>query len=68
MSDGKAGDMVMEQRVSQPLFPGDTLSSAYRLYITSFGETYYRREWARYRALYPGVEAPEPATESERRS
>jgi hypothetical protein len=67
LRDYKAGDLVQEQRVSQPLFPGDTLPSAYRLRITPFGEAYYWREWARYRALYPDVEAPEPTAESERR-
>jgi hypothetical protein len=33
LRDYKAGDLVKEQRVSQPRFPGDTLSSASRLHI-----------------------------------
>ncbi len=34
-----------------------------RLRITPFGRTYYAREWARYREIYPDVDAPEPAKE-----
>jgi hypothetical protein len=50
-----------EHLVSQRTLPGGTYASTYRLRITPFGETYYRREWARYRALYPEVDAPEPS-------
>jgi hypothetical protein len=32
-----------------------------RLRITDAGRALYEREWARYRELYPDVEAPEPA-------
>ncbi len=32
-----------------------------RYRITSYGRAYYEREWARYRELYPNVEAPPPA-------
>lgn len=31
--------------------------------ITPFGRQYYAREWARYRALYPDVDAPKPEAE-----
>ena len=31
-----------------------------RMRITLFGRDYYAREWARYKALYPGVDAPQP--------
>jgi hypothetical protein len=34
-----------------------------RMQLTSFGRDYYRREWARYNALYPNVEAPRPTEE-----
>jgi len=32
-----------------------------RLFITANGHSLYRAEWARYRELYPDVEAPEPS-------
>lgn len=32
-----------------------------RMRLTSFGRAYYQNEWARYRELYPNVDAPEPA-------
>jgi hypothetical protein len=32
-------------------------------YITAFGCDYYAREWARYKALYPNVDAPQPPEE-----
>ncbi len=32
-----------------------------RYRITAAGRAYYEHEWARYRALYPDIEAPEPA-------
>ncbi|HEY4033608.1 MAG TPA: hypothetical protein VGL94_06540 [Ktedonobacteraceae bacterium] len=31
--------------------------------LTSFGEQHYKENWARYRELYPEVEAPEPGEE-----
>ena len=31
-----------------------------RMIITDFGKEYYRENWARYRELYPDVDAPEP--------
>lgn len=31
-----------------------------RMMITAFGKEYYRENWARYRELYPDVQAPEP--------
>lgn len=34
-----------------------------RMLITEFGKEYYRENWARYRELYPDVEAPEPERE-----
>jgi hypothetical protein len=51
--DYKWGALVA-QHVRQP--PYD-----YRRRITAAGRDLYEREWARYRALYPDVEAPEPA-------
>jgi hypothetical protein len=35
-----------------------------RLRLTSFGHEYYEREWARYRALYPDVDAPQPSEDA----
>ncbi len=35
----------------------------YRLTITAAGRRLYEREWARYQALYPDVEAPEPVAQ-----
>ena len=35
--------------------------SRYRIHITGAGWALYEREWARYRELYPDVEAPDPA-------
>ena len=35
-----------------------------RMRITSFGRDYYAREWARYKALYPDVDAPQPPEET----
>jgi hypothetical protein len=32
--------------------------------LTPFGRQYYEREWARYRELYPDVDAPEPVSSS----
>ena len=37
-----------------------------RMRLTPFGRAYYEREWARYRELYPDVEAAEPAAENQR--
>ncbi len=34
-----------------------------RYRITSAGRYYYEQEWARYRELYPAVEAPAPKVE-----
>jgi hypothetical protein len=34
-----------------------------RMRITSFGRDYYQREWARYRELYPAIDAPQPPEE-----
>jgi hypothetical protein len=39
----------------------DTSVSAWAMVITTTGKTLYEREWARYRELYPDVDAPEPA-------
>jgi hypothetical protein len=36
----------------------------YRMRITSFGRDYYAREWARYRELYPVIDAPQPPEET----
>lgn len=68
LRDYQAGDLVKEQRGSQHTLPGGAYGETYRLHITPFGEAYYHREWARYRALYPDVDAPAPAAERERRS
>lgn len=35
-------------------------SQEVRMVITEFGKEYYKEQWARYRELYPNVEAPEP--------
>jgi len=47
-------------------WPGDSgYATAVRdvLCITSFGKQYYRENWARYKELYPKVDAPEPGGE-----
>jgi hypothetical protein len=38
----------------------DTSQLAWQMVITAAGRDLYEREWARYRELYPDVEAPEP--------
>lgn len=48
----------------QPLmeeFPDPEVSTIARMRLTPFGRAYYRRAWARYRALYPEVDAPPPS-------
>lgn len=37
----------------------------HRLFITTFGCSYYAQSWQHYRQLYPEVEAPEPRQEEE---
>jgi hypothetical protein len=39
----------------------DTSELAYEMVMTDAGRALYEREWARYRELYPDIEAPEPA-------
>ena len=36
------------------------VGSHYRIHITGAGWVLYEREWARYRELYPDVDAPDP--------
>ena len=36
-------------------------AARYRIHITGAGWALYEREWARYRELYPAVEAIEPS-------
>jgi hypothetical protein len=48
----------------QPLleeFPDPQNQLHARMHLTPFGRAYYQREWQRYTALYPDVDAPEPA-------
>lgn len=35
-----------------------------RMRLTAFGRDYYRREWARYNALYPAVEVARPTEDA----
>lgn len=35
-----------------------------RMRLTPFGRDYYQREWARYRELYPAIDAPQPPEET----
>jgi len=47
-------------------WPGDsgyTTNVRDVLCTTEFGKQYYRENWARYKELYPDVEAPEPGEE-----
>jgi hypothetical protein len=55
LRDYKWGALVEEQHQGWIGSPG-------RLHITAAGRALYEREWARYRELYPGVEALEPAS------
>jgi hypothetical protein len=64
LRDYKAGALVEEYRT----FGEYSQASARTLDIhwiklTWFGEQYYRQNWARYRQMYPEVEAPEPEEE-----
>ena len=40
-----------------------SFSQEIRMTITEFGKEYYKENWARYRKLYPDVDAPEPEGE-----
>jgi len=39
---------------------GYTQNYVMRMCITEFGKEYYKENWARYREMYPDVDAPEP--------
>jgi hypothetical protein len=51
----KWGALVEERRTGSL-----TLGRTVRMYVTARGRALYHDEWARYRAMYPDVEAPEP--------
>ncbi len=63
---GESKPLAEEKRVSITFHKNEALgfSTSYtqdiRMTITEFGKEYYRENWARYRELYPDVEAPEP--------
>jgi hypothetical protein len=57
--------LIEEYHVWVPVKRGniENTEQKYRMRITAFGRDYYEREWARYRELYPNVEAEAPAKE-----
>jgi hypothetical protein len=57
LRDCKWAALIDERPNPAPLRDGDR----YRLHITAADRALYEHEWARYRELYPDVEAPEPA-------
>jgi len=61
LRDYKWGALIEERPYAQPLLLADqgplSLGPAYRLHITAAGRALYDREWTRYRAMFPDVEA-----------
>jgi hypothetical protein len=51
-----------ERLIEQRRHPNKGYGTSF--YITAFGCDYYAREWARYKALYPDVDAPQPPGET----
>ncbi len=62
LRDYKRGALIEERASGSWSNPATGSSgSRYRIHITSAGWALYEREWARYRELYPDVEAIEPS-------
>ncbi len=60
---GEEKPLVAEKKYygeSRQIAIGYTQNYVIRICITEFGKQYYRENWARYREMYPDVEAPEP--------
>jgi hypothetical protein len=64
LRDYKAGALVEEFKAKWREL-GHSIEAIYRIRLTPFGRELYRREHARYRELYPEVDAPAPAAEGE---
>ena len=61
LRDYKRGALIEERASGSWSNPATGSSgSRYRIHITGAGWALYEREWARYRELYPAVDAPEP--------
>jgi len=61
LRDYKDGDLVEEYITTKPYNQTNARAiDAHWIRLTALGEEYYRENWARYRELYPDVEAPEP--------
>lgn len=58
LRDYKAGALAEEFVAGWRPIPQSSPESIYRIRLTSFGREYCRREHARYRRLYPDVDAP----------
>jgi hypothetical protein len=60
-----SGGALMEEYRAQLPYRADLGYTPHesRMRITSFGRDYYAREWARYKTLYPDVDAPQPPEE-----
>jgi hypothetical protein len=61
LEDYKSGALVEQRRGTTPQEYWH-----WRYYITPAGKALYEREWARYRELYPDVDAPQPVGAAER--
>lgn len=61
LEEYKRGALIEVRRSGWYSNPATATSQAtYRLFITAEGRALYASEWARYRELYPDVDAPEP--------
>jgi hypothetical protein len=64
MRDFENGALVVEEPGTWSCHPSRRCLTTWSRRITPDGCFLYKREWARYRELYPDVEAPAPATAS----
>ena len=57
---GTVRPLVKEHSETRQNESSRSSQTTYFLQITTFGIAFYEREWPRYHALYPNVEAPQP--------